>query len=389
MASSRSKPTLLGSARRFIIGPWPIHVLAVWTLVSVMVLVVSYRLVGPPSPLVPQTGSLIVTLAGLVFFGIVGPGFVLLPLMAYQRYRGRFTQRPINSLEYLLSLLVASAIAAALVAIILRIFPTLESLIGVPGIPVSIGRFFFPVWFFNALLAAFLERIRVSSQIAQDALKVVTKQRRMLLDSDERVRGQVATYLHDRVQTDLVSIGLRLRAVIEQSPKEIQDELTASVADIERVRSQEVRRASRHLSPDISRIGLVTALRELADAYRPGMTVSIAIAESIIDRPTSESETTRATAVYRICEQGLLNAAVHGHASECSIIVSEAHDHQVVLELRDNGVGSPHTAPEPGTGMTVISAWVESLRGEWSLTNTGAGMLLTASLPSPKNSNQD
>ena len=383
MASSRTTPTPFGNVRRFILGPWPIHVLAVWVLVSAVVVTVALRVVGP-NPLVPQSTSLTTRLMVLLIVGVGGPGLALVPLMLYQRFRDRLTKKPVTAVEYLLSLLVASCIAAAVLSLISTITEFFGVDFGSSSIPLAIARFFVPIWFLNALLAAFLERLRASSQAAQDALKVVTHQRRLLLESDERVRGQVAAYLHDRVQTDLVSVGLRLRAIIEQSPKEIQDELTATVADIERVRSQEVRRASRHLSPDISRIGLVTALRELADAYRPGMTVSIAIAESIADRPTSESETTRATAVYRICEQGLLNAAVHGHASECSIILSEGHDHQVVLELRDNGVGSPHAAPEPGTGMTVISAWVESLHGEWSLTNTGAGMLLRVSLPQPR-----
>ena len=383
MASSRTTPTPFGNVRRFIFGPWTIHVLAVWVLVSAVVVTVALRVVGP-NPLVPQSTSLTTRLIVLLIVGVGGPGLALVPLMLYQRFRDRLTKKPVTAVEYLLSLLVASCIAAAVLSLISTITEFFGVDFGSSSIPLAIARFFVPIWFLNALLAAFLERLRASSQAAQDALKVVTHQRRLLLESDERVRGQVAAYLHDRVQTDLVSVGLRLRAIIEQSPKEIQDELTATVADIERVRSQEVRRASRHLSPDISRIGLVTALRELADAYRPGMTVSIAIAESIADRPTSESETTRATAVYRICEQGLLNAAVHGHASECSIILSEGHDHQVVLELRDNGVGSPHAAPEPGTGMTVISAWVESLHGEWSLTNTGAGMLLRVSLPQPR-----
>jgi nickel-type superoxide dismutase maturation protease len=121
-----------------------------------------------------------------------------------------------------------------------------------------------------------------------------------------------------------------------------------------------VRCARRHLSPDLQRIGLETALRELSDAYRPGMSVTSVLAKSCTDRPASESASTQTTAVYRIFEQGLLNAAVHGHASECSSVVSESESHRVIPKLRDNGVGSPHATPEPGTGM-----------------------LLSASLPSP------
>jgi signal transduction histidine kinase len=389
MASKQSVLTPLRSIRRFIIGPWPIHALVVWALMSVFVAGIAFRFIAVQNPLIPQSTSFAARLTFIVTYSIFGPGLVLVPLIIYQRLRKRLTERPVTAIEYLLSLLLASCIAAALLEFTPLSDPVREVGFDSPGVFTAIGRFFVQVWFFNALMGAFLERIRLSSQVAQDALKVVTHQRRLLLESEERVRGQVATYLHDRVQTDLVSIGLRIRAIIYQSPEDIKGPLSEALSEIERVRSQEVRRASRHLSPDIQRIGLETALRELADAYRPGMSVTIVLAESFADRPASESASTQAAAVYRICEQGLLNAAVHGHASECSIVVSESQSHQVVLELRDNGVGSPHPTPEPGTGMTVISAWVESLHGEWSLTSTGSGMLLSASLPQPSADTQD
>jgi signal transduction histidine kinase len=356
---------------------------------SVFVASIAFRFIAVENSLIPQSTSIAARLTFIVTYSILGPGLVLVPLVIYQRLRKRLTERPVTAIEYLLSLLLASCIAAALLELTPLSDPVREVGFGSPGVFTAIGRFFVQVWFFNALMSAFLERIRLSSQVAQDALKVVTHQRRLLLESDERVRGQVAVYLHDRVQTDLVSIGLRIRAIIDRSPEDIQGPLSEALSEIERVRSQEVRRASRHLSPDIQRIGLETALRELSDAYRPGMSVTIVLAESFADRPASEPASTQATAVYRICEQGLLNAAVHGHASECSIVVSESESHQVVLELRDNGVGSPHATPEPGTGMAVISAWVESLHGEWSLTSTGSGMLLRASLPQPSADTQD
>jgi signal transduction histidine kinase len=378
----------LGSVRRFFIGPWPIYGLMLWLLISVTISGVSFRLIGPGA-VVQNSLSLQERLLTIAIAGIAGPGLVVLPLMAYQRIRRRLTTRAITSPEYLIALLVASAICAAALELLPWISPTLSQLIGASTPLVSVVRYFLLLWFINSLLGAFLERIRVTSEIAQNALKVVVHQRRLILESEERVRGQVATYLHDRVQTDLVSIGLRIRAIIDRSPEDIQGPLSEALSEIERVRSQEVRRASRHLSPDIQRIGLETALRELSDAYRPGMSVTIVLAESFADRPASEPASTQATAVYRICEQGLLNAAVHGHASECSIVVSESESHQVVLELRDNGVGSPHATPEPGTGMAVISAWVESLHGEWSLTSTGSGMLLRASLPQPSADTQD
>ena len=93
-------------------------------------------------------------------------------------------------------------------------------------------------------------------------------------------------------------------------------EIDAALADLERVRAEEVRTASRRLSPHLTRVTLDTALRDLAAAYRPGMTGNVWVAEDAASRLRT-SDVTRATGLYRICEQGLLNAAVHGHATEC------------------------------------------------------------------------
>jgi signal transduction histidine kinase len=77
-----------------------------------------------------------------------------------------------------------------------------------------------------------------------------------------------------------------------------------------------------------------------------------------------------------------LNAAAHGHATECSVHISLTARGDILLELHDNGVGLPAGAITPGMGSTVISAWVEALGGEWSLKPAHVGVTLMASLPS-------
>ena len=111
------------------------------------------------------------------------------------------------------------------------------------------------------------------------------------------------------------------------------------------------------------------------------MAVAINVHESAANRIEQYDEDTRATGLYRICEQGLLNAAIHGHATECSIHVWVNAENELVVELHDNGVGLLPKTAEPGMGFTVISAWVESLNGQWSLSPATVGMTLTASLP--------
>jgi glucose-6-phosphate-specific signal transduction histidine kinase len=206
-------------------------------------------------------------------------------------------------------------------------------------------------------------------------------QRRLLLESEERVRGQVAAYLHDRVQTDLVTIGLRIRAAVDLERAEMTREIDASLADLERVRADEVRSASRRLSPHLARVPFDTALRDLAAGYRPGMTINVSMADDAASRLRTGDSITVATGLYRICEQGLLNAAVHGHATECWIQLSLDSQGRFVLSLHDNGVGLPASPTPVGMGTTVISAWSQALDGAWSLESADVGARLTAVIP--------
>jgi signal transduction histidine kinase len=51
------------------------------------------------------------------------------------------------------------------------------------------------------------------------------------------------------------------------------------------------------------------------------------------------------------------------------------------LRLTDNGIGLQGKSVQPGMGSTVISAWVESLQGTWSLEPGVIGLTLTAAIP--------
>jgi signal transduction histidine kinase len=111
------------------------------------------------------------------------------------------------------------------------------------------------------------------------------------------------------------------------------------------------------------------------------MAVTVSVNESAARELQLRDQVTRATAIYRICEQGLLNAAIHGHATECAIDVTRTPDDKLVLHLNDDGFGMQGDTLKLGMGMTVISAWVEALDGRWSLEPGSSGMTLTATFP--------
>ena len=377
---------MLPAVRRFFLGPWPIHAGALWMFLSAMMLGVSWRLFGP-QPMIVQTVPLSQRVLTLLVVSLLAPGLVLVPLIVFRRVRARFTDRDMSSAEYLLSLAGACVIGGLVLNSVFRNSTEFQAVLNSPRLIDTAVRIFVPIWIINAVIGTVFSRIQKESDTAQDALQTVVAQRRLLLESEERVRGQVAAFLHDRVQTDLVSIALRVRATIGQTPEVMTSELTSVITELERVRSQEVRRASRQLSPNLATVSLDAALRDLAESYRPAMAVHINMHESVANRIEQCDDDTRATGLYRICEQGLLNAAIHGHATECSIQITLTPRDELVLHLIDNGVGLQGKSVQPGMGSTVISAWVESLRGEWSLEQKPDGVVLTATIPAAHNIN--
>jgi signal transduction histidine kinase len=270
---------------------------------------------------------------------------------------------------------------AAIMDFGLRFEPIAREILNEPGIGDTAIRVFVLLWLLNGVIGTLFARIQRESTTAKEALETVVTQRRLLLESEERVRGQVAAYLHDRVQTDLVTIGLRIRAAVSPGPAEMVSEVGEALADLEGVRADKIRAASRQLSPNLEHVTLEESLRDLATTYRPAMAVTVSVNESAARELQLRDQVTRATAIYRICEQGLLNAAIHGHATECAIDVTRTPDDKLVLHLNDDGFGMQGDTVTPGMGMSVISAWVEALDGRWSLEPGSSGMTLTATFP--------
>jgi signal transduction histidine kinase len=225
------------------------------------------------------------------------------------------------------------------------------------------------------------ERLRTQVSRADSALAQVERQQRMVMESEERAKDQVSRFLHNRVQAGLVTIGMEMRQLELESPPPIADRIRSIRDALETVRAEDVRQASRALSPDISTNGLAQALQELADRYSPGVSVRL-----IVTGETSASTTVtpeQLLGCYRIVEQGLLNSVIHGQSTQIDIDVSIAGS-EIVMIMDDNGAGLTTQSPVSGTGMALLDAWTSRFDGAWSLTNRsgGKGARLSARLSS-------
>lgn len=225
----------------------------------------------------------------------------------------------------------------------------------------SNGVRIFVATFFVAILVGQYRRW-VSRELFKNVglLASIRQQRNLLIQADENARRDIAKLLHDSVQSKLVVSATKLDQLSEKAPATLARELKDLIGDLEKIRSLDVRTASRTLSPDIEIMGLEKCLEELANVYANTMSVKLQLKGL-----TGQVESKMGLAIYRICEQGLLNALTHGSAKTC-LVTLWIEGNWVRLELENDGA-KLETVANPAQGSAVIDAWVASFEGDWSL----------------------
>jgi signal transduction histidine kinase len=222
---------------------------------------------------------------------------------------------------------------------------------------------------------------KLASQVVhtQSALNLARAQQDILLQGDEFTRRQISGALHDRVQARLIAACLELQMVDVDKPKETRQTLDRTVAQLEEIRSVDVRRIARALSPSLSEVDLESALDELALQYEPGMKSTITV-DSVIESKETRPPANVLLGAYRIIEQALLNSAGHGAARLCEIDV-RVEDDVLELTVKDDGRGFSGPPNMTGFGSTLMTTWAQSLGGSWTWQNgKTAGAVLSAQL---------
>jgi signal transduction histidine kinase len=202
----------------------------------------------------------------------------------------------------------------------------------------------------------------VSRELFQNMglLASIKQQRKLLIQADEDARRDIAGLLHDGVQSKLVVSATKLHQISSKAPPALALELKDLIQELEEIRSLDVRTASRSLSPDIEIMGLEQCLKDLAKIYSGTMTTSFDLRGV-----TKLVESEAGLAIYRICEQGMLNALTHGAAKEC-LVTLWLENNTAYLEIENDGLGLSEST-DPSQGSAVIDAWVSTFDGIWSL----------------------
>ena len=295
---------------------------------------------------------------GPFFFSLTMALYVAIPLVVATQLRIGLTPRFDGSAYFVLAVLVSNACTFVLVKVSFQstwlfVFGhSVRLLILTLLVALVVGQY-------KKAVSAELSVIQTMESLAR-----AEQQPRLLIQSDERVRREIADFMHDSLQSKLVVAATKLKTIQRKIPDSFASEFNSVLSDLEKIRGIDIRNASRALSPGISSVGLTQCLLELSSTYTDTMAVTFEF-----NNLTHEVEEVFGLAVYRICEQGFLNALTHGAAKNC-VVRLWVEDNWVHVVI-DNDGAELQGAPRLASGSAIIDAWVSSFSGTWSLRDLG------------------
>lgn len=217
-----------------------------------------------------------------------------------------------------------------------------------------------------------LELTRAQVQL-RAALRDVEDSRARIAVAAAEERHRIEQDLHDGAQQRLVAVGMRLRMAQRRADDTgaVVAELDRAVADLEDT-VRELRRLARGLRPVGLDDGLGPALRQLVHHSPVPTSVDV---DDDVDR-VGMTESTLTTA-YFIVAEGVANALKHAAPSRMAIRAVRRDDGRLLVEVEDDGRGTP-----PGTAeLTTLRDRVGALGGHLELCDRApSGTVLRAVL---------
>jgi signal transduction histidine kinase len=237
------------------------------------------------------------------------------------------------------------------------------------------------------LLGAFAASAAIAVATAQS---VASEHQRQRLAAAEGERQRWARELHDDTLQSLSALRIGLStAARSENLEAMRDTYRLAVAQLDEGITN-LRALITDLRPAaLDELGTQAAVEALAErAGRRGIEVDVSIelahekAHLYGDgEPVTRHVPELETAIYRIVQEALTNAAKHGGASRAIVEIHEDED-TVHVEIRDNGGGFDPAAETSGFGLLGMRERVELLDGTLRIESSlGAGATVRASFP--------
>ncbi|WP_296316257.1 sensor histidine kinase [Winogradskyella sp. UBA3174] len=178
----------------------------------------------------------------------------------------------------------------------------------------------------------------------------------------EEERYRIAQDLHDAISSKLNVVSLTTNVLLEDSKiKNIHREALDHILDITTQTLESTRKIAHKLLPPIlDKFGLKVALKELFDEFTSNTNIKI----------TSDIDTlgflnkNSALHLFRITQELINNALIHGYATHLDINLKKTND-GFVLVFKDNGKGFDinNNSKKAGLGLQNINSRVSILKG--------------------------
>lgn len=231
------------------------------------------------------------------------------------------------------------------------------------------------------------ERKQAQEQLGQSLENLRTLSRRMETIREEE-RGRIARQVHDELGGTLACLKLdldRLKALATRTDAgEVRAELQSRLQPMRQLVDQTmalVQRIASDLRPAVlDDLGLVAAVEWQARDFQTRTGIACTVCPHGQELPVDRE---CATALFRICQEALVNVARHAQATGVRIRLSAAAG-QLVLEIQDDGAGIPEakvTDPQ-SLGLLGMRERGTALGGEVRIQGVpGVGTTITVRMP--------
>jgi signal transduction histidine kinase len=153
--------------------------------------------------------------------------------------------------------------------------------------------------------------------------------------AEEEERHRIGRELHDEAGQSMLLLRLQLEMIERDVPAPLRPRLAETRAIAERAVA-ELRRLVAALSPAVlERLGLKSALRQLAARFRKMHSAGLRLR---ISTPSEGLPVQTQEVVYRVAQECLQNIAKHSRATQVNISLGTA-DKSIRLSVADNGAG--------------------------------------------------
>jgi two-component system, NarL family, sensor kinase len=197
-----------------------------------------------------------------------------------------------------------------------------------------------------------------------------------MIRGQENERKRIASDLHDSLGSLLSTIKLHVRAALSASEQEVARKDVNRMLDHA---SEEVRRISHHMMPDVLQFGLGPALTDLTQDLNQA--ADVAVRCQIIGQEPEDFGEDSKIMLYRIAQEGVQNALKHADPNQVLMQLSWLAD-QAQITIEDDGRGFDVKDVNSGLGLRSMQSRTDLLNGQLLIDSTpGDGTVIEVQIP--------